>query len=116
MQIKRFILLAGALVALAVPSVASATTYRTETCLHKSGDGVTVEVFAMGRTSCALAMAGSRKVVRLGYAPRTLRVYSSVTHRSYTLRRDNVERDGDRYWSAVYVGANEISFQVRARA
>lgn len=107
------VLAAAAVLALAAPA-APAQTYRTATCKAGTSDGVRVEVTAMGRTSCALALAGTRKVVRLGYAPTTLRVYSSVTHRTYTVRRDSVEHSDD-YYSFVYVAPGEIAFQLQVR-
>lgn len=96
--------------------VAEATTYRTVTCAKGSDSQLSAELVAMGRTSCPFAKAVARKFVRdlPATPPRTLRVWSPVTHRTYTVRRDSYEHRAG-YLTVVYVGRGEIAVQVIAR-
>jgi hypothetical protein len=99
---------------LALTSSAQAAT----TCAHApaGADGVEVELTVWGHTSCRMGKATVAKVLRLGYAPRRMRVKSPVTHRTYSLRRAVLEGSdtGDSYWSFVYVNhARGINVQLQ---
>jgi hypothetical protein len=97
MQIKRFILLAGALVALALPTSALAGTGHV---CRSGGDASTHVELTVDGASCGLAVATTRAAIAREW-PKVLRV--QYGGRSYLLRRSfYTHRAG--YFSALYDG------------
>jgi len=100
----------------AAAPAAPAKTFGSKTCASKSNAHAKIEVMAINATSCGLAMSAARRLqaLRWGNSPARIRATSPVTHKTYTLRFDNEDRDSD-YYSVVYVGANDICVQVQIR-
>ena len=118
MSIERIIAtttVAVALVACSAPGAVAGTGQHL--CRTGHSDGVHAELWALGDTSCALAVSAGRVAVRRDY-PRRIRAWSSVTHRYYTLRRIDYTNTSTRF-QAVYIGTaarDNIGIQIRGSA